>query len=699
MSRELAGYTSPHHEGAWSNTKNYTPLSVVTNNGSSYIAKKAVPAGTALNNSVYWGLLASVGSDPNITITKTSSVGLVDTYTWTDATSGNTGTFTVTNGQDGEITGDVIATPYDNTAAYKVGILLTDGGKLYYCKKSAPAGTPVTNTEYFRDASVAGDFISIIKVIDQGITLGDINTLLNGTGGINPQGLHIMFDVGALGASMYLCTIFIDADAGVYKIFDIVLGRVAEGTYSSTKLLSMAIANADTIATQSQIDDLQEQVNELGGKSLIKDWDTLGEQIKAGTSQNYIHIGDTVEVNWNKTVLGVTTPSSLTVTCTDRQAFIQKMGEAEAKDYLFVYDGANWTYNESTVVLSEYGLSITGAPVTGEVMTITTTVEKVSYTFVSYDTAEPTDSELAHNWLLEQTYAPTTRVFDTYESLFNLAQGNTLTAGAYKLTAYSYLSGANVTVYFNVPADITATDGDIQFASQGYQNVSGYIPSAIRPVYKGSTTYLANSISITKTEITGATDVSTVTGVSVGVIDQATFGDNDWGYSNLRAFLNNTQAGNHYEPSWAFDRPTSYSTGDGFLYCIDPRVLALIQACNVKCTAGYGHDDHPRNSTYTVSDKVFLLSMKEMSFDINTAEGTLTQLYGSYTNNTLTNDAVASRAKYNKAGGTLNSYRWSRSAYASYANYARIATSAGSHDGGGAVGGRYVAPAFIIGKI
>ena len=90
--------------------------------------------------------------------------------------------------------------------------------------------------------------------------------------------------------------------------------------------------------------------------------------------------------------------------------------------------------------------------------------------------------------------------------------------------------------------------------------------------------------------------------------------------------------------------------------------------------------------------------MKEMSFDIQLNEGNATDLYSEYTNNTLTNTAVAARAKYNKAGGTLNSYRWSRSGYSGYAYNSRLVTSSGGNDGNSALVGFFTAPAFIIGK-
>ena len=68
----------------------------------------------------------------------------------------------MTNGQDGEVVGTVIAPAYDATKAYKTGILLSYQGKMYLCIKDAPAGTLPTNTTYFEEKSVA-DIIEMIK--------------------------------------------------------------------------------------------------------------------------------------------------------------------------------------------------------------------------------------------------------------------------------------------------------------------------------------------------------------------------------------------------------------------------------------------------------------------------------------------------------------------------------------------------------
>lgn len=55
------GKVSVTPKGAWSNSTAYEILDIVSNDGSSYIALKSVPAGTALSNTSYWLMIASKG--------------------------------------------------------------------------------------------------------------------------------------------------------------------------------------------------------------------------------------------------------------------------------------------------------------------------------------------------------------------------------------------------------------------------------------------------------------------------------------------------------------------------------------------------------------------------------------------------------------------------------------------------------------
>ena len=572
------------------------------------------------------------------------------------------------------------------------------------------------NTAAIAEINEYDDICKIISISDTTTTLGDVASILSS---VNSDGDHVFFDMHALGVMMYLCTIFIDTSENVYKVFDLVSGRYAEGAYDASMLLTMATAQANGLAVQSQIDRLQTEIDELGGKSVIANWDVLMDMVQAGTSTDLISAGDTVPINWIKTVLGTTT-SGLTVTCSDPDAFINGVGEAEAKDYLFVYDGTDWTYNGDAITLNDFGLSVSGTPTAGEVMNIKTTVDEKSYTFVDYDAPDVVDANVTHNWMLEQTYAPDTKAYCTYQALFAIYQGKRLPVGNYHLRNYSYRSGFYVDMYLSVTSEIGSDDYIVQASSTGYTSqtitnadnvtkTSVYGIKGLTPTIYGTRTAASGAVAIAYTPASGVTyteltDLNIdpndpVVFVSNGVFDKCALGSNTWEYSNMSEWLNDdTAAKASVEPIWMLYVPAAYNLGAGFLYGIDPRVKKYIQTRAVKWISGYGNDDFTRGTLYTTQQKVFLLSMKEMSFSLQTDEGVITDLYGSYTNNTLTNDPVAARAKYNKAGGTLNNYRWGRSALSGYAVSSRGVTSAGSGSSHGAYDAYYYAPAFIIGK-
>lgn len=88
--------------GAYDNTREYKKLDVVIYQGSSYVAKSD-SIGQLPTNTTYWELLVQKGDTGNgiTSIAKTSTSGLVDTYTIT-YTDGTTSTFTVTNGEKGD---------------------------------------------------------------------------------------------------------------------------------------------------------------------------------------------------------------------------------------------------------------------------------------------------------------------------------------------------------------------------------------------------------------------------------------------------------------------------------------------------------------------------------------------------------------------------------------------------------------------
>lgn len=611
-----------------------------------------------------------------------------------------------------------IVSAFSQSNSYAIGDYVVYDGALYRC---TTAHSGAWNAAHFTATTLVqyDDIAQIIKITSSTTTLGDINMILNGTGGVNVVGNHVFFDLSSLGVMMYLCTIFIDTANGVYKVFDLVSGRYAEGSYNASTLLTMATAQANGLAVQSQIDYLQSEIDELGGKSVISNFGVLGDKIYDGTSTDIIDVGDIIPINWIASVLGTTT-SGLTVACSDVWQFAKAVGEAEENDYLFVYDGSNWTYNEEAVDLADYAITVTGSPTAGEVMDIKTTVNTKQFTFTSYDTVEAADENVPHNWCVEQTYAPDTKTYDTYEAAFAVYQGKSVPAGNYHFRSYSYRSGFYVDMYFNVTEAVGSPDSIVQVRTNNYQtiditNADGVtktgviVPNVLVPTVYGTRTAANGAVTVSYAAASGVTyteltDLNTdannpVVYTSAGIVDKAALGSNVWPYSNLSEYLNDeTPAKASVTPTYMLDVPSAYNLQAGWLYGIDPRAYDLIQPAVVKWLAGQGNDSFTYNTTYETTQKVFLLSMKEMSFNLNATEGEATQLYSDYTGGVLSNDAFIDRAKYNRAGGTLNSYRWSRSALASNAGIARLVTASGSGNYNSAGNAFYYAPAFILGK-
>lgn len=119
MATTNLGRVSIVPKGEWNSVTSYTKLDIVTYEGSSYLALQN-NTNKAVSNTTYWQLVAEKGDQGEkgdtgdtgetgvtgngiVSIVKTNSVGLVDTYTIT-YTDGTTTTFEITNGEDGDVT-------------------------------------------------------------------------------------------------------------------------------------------------------------------------------------------------------------------------------------------------------------------------------------------------------------------------------------------------------------------------------------------------------------------------------------------------------------------------------------------------------------------------------------------------------------------------------------------------------------------
>lgn len=506
-------------------------------------------------------------------------------------------------------------------------------------------------------------------------------------------------------------------------------GQAADAKVTGDKFITID-KDLSSIHTKDREQDYR---LDLLKKDILTDsYEELGDMIANGISGDYISPGDELIVNKVSSLSIVSTNNALTFSVVDEQVFTELVGECENADYLLFYNGNSWTYNGDEVTSSDLGFTISGTPIENDVITVTMTVEEVSHTFVAYtptgtNATAPMDNNVEKYWVIEQTYIPTSQVFDDPESAICVTVGHTLSAGKY----YVY-NNANATndwwcnykrlyYLFEIPNDIVATEvtGDIQirFSARGSYESNGDARGVYQLTcvpYRCSDDAKYNSDTITFVGQVAAPsseymDIRTVEGFttnqamdSEGIIynnlGHVCYGNNEWNVSNIKQRMNSDAKSMAPVRLHKNDIVTALKGVKGFMWGFDPRFKKLINRVIT-------YQEHGMNDEYTlyelysdVSEMAFLLSMKEMSFNIQTDEGIVLDLYNTYTGGSLTNDAIASRGKANKSGESPSKYRWSRSAVAGGSRNAWLVAATGSHDGSSANNGYRFAPAYIIGR-
>lgn len=188
------------------------------------------------------------------------------------------------------------ANVFSASTAYSAGDYVWYNGKLYCFTADHAAGawtgSDASETKLADDitdlksaVNKYDDLLYVIKITDPTITMGDVSAQLTE---VNTAGDHVVFDVAALGAGMYLATIYINH--GYYRIADLVKGFEGTGFYTSTDLLR------DVIKSGSQ----------SSGKHYTARWDKTNAQMVrlndaasiTTDTTNFVHAG-TVNENYD----------------------------------------------------------------------------------------------------------------------------------------------------------------------------------------------------------------------------------------------------------------------------------------------------------------------------------------------------------------------------------------------------------------
>lgn len=158
------------------------------------------------------------------------------------------------------------------------------------------------------------DLLGVIKITDASATMGEIaNTLST----VNTAGDHVVFDVSALDAGMYLCTIY--TNAGYYRIADMVTGFVGTGFYAASDLLTDIIKSGST-STGKHYTMVWDMVNAQGtrlndAESITTDTTNFGHF--GAVNPNYDNPFDSIYPWSGRKLCNVDIPTYRALTATD----------------------------------------------------------------------------------------------------------------------------------------------------------------------------------------------------------------------------------------------------------------------------------------------------------------------------------------------------------------------------------------------
>jgi len=186
---------------------------------------------------------------------------------------------------------------------------------------------------------------------------------------------------------------------------------------------------------------------------------------------------------------------------------------------------------------------------------------------------------------------------------------------------------------------------------------TGYIPSTM-------TVYGADRVTVLESGLSITVSTEDVTLAEVNNHVRCRYGSNNPVDNALRQFLNSNASVFNWEPQGLYDMPSSYAGTGGFLYQLDPELVAVLGEVENKVALA----SYDGGGQVTVQDKAFLLSRVEVGFGTEgvTTDESVYEFYDGATN--------AERIKL--LSGSPR-YWWLRSPHVSYTYSVRYVHTSG----------------------
>ena len=278
--------------------------------------------------------------------------------------------------------------------------------------------------------------------------------------------------------------------------------------------------------------------------------------------------------------------------------------------------------------------------------------------------------------------------FDAPESICQV--NSDLPAGTYHFTITAYDQWTAGTYQF-ITTKTVPSGGRICVSGQ-YPYQGNITAAKVSTYAQGSSTAIESGLAITAGS--EGTNLGTAGEGTTNHTHRIAYGSNNYKESAMRQFLNSAAAaGNVWEPQTKFDQAPSWmTTTAGFLNGLDAELQEVLSDVTVPCGSinVYEAPDSTvtKGGIYTVTDKIFLLSNREIGFTSDIDDGTTVLPYYDGATN-------ADRIKYNASSVAAD--WWERTPTSGNAYGVRRVNTDGSVNNGGANGAGGLAPACTIG--
>lgn len=425
----------------------------------------------------------------------------------------------------------------------------------------------------------------------------------------------------------------------------------------------------------------------------------LQQIIRAGEIDNYMAIGDEIEVEKETGLSVSTTNTGLTVTVTEA-TWNSHVEHLHHGVYEFIYNGTGWDEHEfgTGIDMAYLGINITGTPVEGDIIAVTVSTTTLVFQYVAKDKVTLRNPNLTHSaaFLLKSIYRNVQ--FAAAEAIIYASAA--MPAGTYHFNLYKpgniyYLNAAlqNKDVQFTTTVDIPA-GGQIVVTTGNFRD-STSVDALKLTSYgsKGSTTALEANIACV--EGTAGTDLGRANDAAnaarVNSTDRCVYGSNNWEYSGIRQWLNSNGAANAwYVAKGPFSRPYGNASLQGWEYGIEKDFLDVLQEVATPCAQNW-FDGGATKVTY---DKWFIPSNGQVWFSTSETEGAPWDFFVMFSDNaSATTGADSNRIKTLNGGAT---YWWSRTPHSSNSNHEYLVIPSGAWSDYYANDSYGVVPACVI---